>query len=77
MRQLNDFRCENQHVFEALVGTEIDTVRCSCGSPARKIISPVRFKLDGTSGDFPTAADKWARMHEDATREARKRNSAE
>jgi len=40
---------------------------------ATRIISMPRIALEGVSGDFPTAADAWARKHEEATRIANKR----
>ena len=73
---LNDFRCETGTVFERLVKSDETTVRCNCGKEAHKVITPVRFKLEGISGHFPTASDKWAKMHEQKTAEERKRNSA-
>lgn len=36
------------------------TVACEhCGGTAKRIISGVTFKLDGISGDFPTAYEQW------------------
>jgi hypothetical protein len=38
-----------------------------------RVISAPRIALEGITGDFPTAADAWARKHEEATRIANKR----
>jgi hypothetical protein len=63
MRRLYDAKCINGHVTEVF-GYADDPFRCGeCGSEAKRIISPVRTQLEGTSGDFPSASDKWARMH--------------
>jgi len=35
----------------------------------------VRSKLEGITGDFPTAYDRWAKVHEEANRQARKREA--
>ena len=67
---LHDFRCKScATVFEKLVERKErdNPVACkSCGEPSNRIQAPVRFKLEGHSGHFPTAADKWARQHEKA-----------
>jgi len=67
MKVLNDYRCECSNEFEAFARRD-DIVRCKCGRVAKRIISPVRCQLDGTSGDFPGAAMKWARQHERAAK---------
>ena len=67
-RKIFDARCtECNTVFEVFDYLDAP-VGCSCGAVAKRIISPVRCKLDGTSGDFPGAAIKWAREHERAAR---------
>lgn len=54
--------CEKKHRFEDLVEYKQrdKLIDCKyCEGKAYRIISPVRFKLDEISGDFPTAYDKW------------------
>lgn len=64
-----DFQCENGHVTEHFVKNTIRETECpECGQPSRRLISPVASKLDGTSGDFPGEALKWAKRHEKAAR---------
>lgn len=64
MRRIYDVRCTACSEVTEAFGYADDTFRCgTCGSEAKRIISPVRSKLDGTSGDFPTASQKWADMH--------------
>lgn len=64
MRKIFDVKCPDGHITEVF-GYADDPFRCGeCGSEAKRIISPVRCKLDALSGDFPDAARKWAKMHE-------------
>ena len=65
MKILVDFRCENtKEVYEKLVDSKIRTIRCACGGEAKRLISPVKCQLDGTSDGFPGAHYKWTREHE-------------
>ena len=62
---LYDFKCaECGEVSEHFAKIATKTVQCDCGGEAVKIITPVRFKLEGVSGHFPSAAMKWDRVHE-------------
>jgi putative FmdB family regulatory protein len=64
-----DFTCPNNHTTEHLVSSDTQEVTCpECGQPAKRVITGTSFKLEGTSGDFPTAADKWAKRHEKESR---------
>jgi putative FmdB family regulatory protein len=73
MRMYSDYKCEScANLFEKFVERDEDVPCPQCGSSTRRLISPVRCKLDGTSGDFPGAAMKFAKQHE---REAQKRSS--
>jgi hypothetical protein len=43
----------------------LDVVPCPlCGKPAMRKIPAPRSKLEGFSGDFPSAADKWEKRRE-------------
>lgn len=69
MRRIYDVRCTSCNEITEAFGRESDDFRCgACDSPAKRIVSPVRCKLEGTSGDFPGAAMKWAKQHERAAR---------
>ena len=73
-RRLFEFRCSNNHIEERFVGDTLLSLECSkCGEQAQRIISSVRSKLEGWSGAFPTAYDRWGRVHEEAARKARQR----
>lgn len=67
---LYDFRCPNGHgLFEAIAPMDNEGIPCpTCGAHSKSVISAVRCKLDGVSGDFPGEAMKWTRRHEQAAR---------
>jgi len=70
---LYDFKCECGHTFEAMVGMRDRTHKCGrCGQEATRMISTPTIKLEGWSGHFPTAKQKFIKMHE---REAKKTTS--
>jgi len=60
-----DFQCEDGHVTEHFVTDYSAPVRCGCGKEARRIISPVAFKLPPNSG-FPGKDMRWIAEHEKA-----------
>jgi hypothetical protein len=67
--KLYDFRCPNDHLFEALVQDDVREKDCECGQTAKRIISPIRTMfVSGVGHDsaWPTAHDKWVREHERA-----------
>ena len=68
---LYDFKCHDcNSTQEVLVLRDTDFVVCKeCQGNMTRAISPIRFKLEGHSGHFPTAASKWERQHEKAGRE--------
>lgn len=64
-----DFQCKQGHRNEQFIHSDVREIECpNCGELAVRIISPVATKLDGTSGDFPGEAIKWAKRHEKAAR---------
>lgn len=68
MRKIIDVRCKACGNVQEEFGYLDDTFRCgSCGGEAKRIISPVKCALEGTSGDFPGAAMKWEREHNNKT----------
>ena len=69
---LYDFKCSScGYLDERLVHPEQRLLNCpKCNeSTYKRVISPVRSKLDGTDPGFPDAYDKWARDHEKAGRQ--------
>jgi hypothetical protein len=73
--RLFDFRCPDGHKFEDLVKSDVTVSRCNCGLDAKRIVSPVRSKLEGISGDFPDAHDKWAKRRKQQIAHERKQYS--
>lgn len=64
MRKLEDFECLScGFKWESLVADDHDYCP-QCGEHCKKIITGCNFKLEPVSGDFPTATERWAKMHE-------------
>jgi len=77
MKILIDFQCpECKATFEKLVNTHLHSIECECGGLANKIISMPTIKLDGISGDFPSASDHWAKIREERHRVSMKKSYA-
>jgi putative FmdB family regulatory protein len=75
--RLFDFCCsECNSVFEKLVRANIREIKCECGGEAKRIISMPTVKLEGISGDFPSASDNWARIREERHRVSAKKSYA-
>lgn len=73
-KRIFEFRCVKGHVTDKFIDDEVLVVECPhCRNDASRIISTPRIALEGITGAFPTAADKWARKHEEATRVAYKK----
>jgi hypothetical protein len=77
MKRIFEFRCVKDHITEKLVDDEVRSVECPhCHNEASRIISSPRIRLEGLTGAFPSAADKWARKHEEAARAYQKKNAS-
>jgi len=77
MKRIFEFRCAKEHITEKLVDDEIRSIECPhCRNEASRIISSPRISLEGITGAFPSAFDKWARKHEEATRVAYKKQQS-
>lgn len=66
---LYEFQCEEGHLSEYFMPMkERNSIHLckSCGQEAKRIISASTITLEGITGDFPKAADKFARVHEKA-----------
>ena len=62
-----DFMCYNGHSREVFADDAVKQLECPvCGGVAHRVISKPRVKLDGVSGDFPTATAQWTRNHNQA-----------
>ena len=73
MKVLRDFRCQNGHINERFLDSEIETVPCGlCDSEATRTLGYGTIILDGTDPSLPGAWERWAN-----TREKRHRQTAE
>ena len=76
MKRMFEFRCGENHTIEKYIDEEVNAIECPfCQCMSLRIISAPRIALEGVTGDFPTAADAWAKKHEEATRIAEKRRT--
>jgi predicted nucleic acid-binding Zn ribbon protein len=72
-----DFECEEGHVNERFVHHETQHVECKdCGARAYRKVSCPNFKLEGFTGDYPTAYDDWERKRKQKLAEERKRKES-
>ena len=61
MNRFFDFRCEQGHVNEHFVDSDVRVWTCpDCSATSHRMISTPRVSLDGISGDFPGESFKWA-----------------
>ena len=62
MRRMYEFVCEDSHISEALVSSDVREISCrACGKKATRIVSAVQTKLEPFTGSFPTAYSQWNR----------------
>lgn len=75
MKQMRDFICNRcGYVQERFIEDEIEQYPCECGGMMVRIISTPSIRLEGITGAFPGAYDRWARVREERARIAAKRN---
>jgi hypothetical protein len=67
-----DFLCPRGHRVERFVDADIVENQCECGALGVRQISAPRAQLEGFSGAFPGAADKWEKNRESHMRKERK-----
>ncbi|CAB4214057.1 hypothetical protein UFOVP1457_17 [uncultured Caudovirales phage] len=75
MKRIFEFACENGHLTERLIDYESKSIRCECGETANRILSAPAFKLEGWSGNFPSAHGKFEKSHSDKLKSEQKANS--
>jgi predicted nucleic acid-binding Zn ribbon protein len=75
-RRIFEFVCENAHRTEAFVDTECHATPCKeCGAEAKRVMSAPTMRLEGCTGDFPSAADAWVRKRSEKMAQEQKANS--
>lgn len=75
MRKLFEFSCEDFHITERYVDDSIRTITCPCGKSADRIVSAPTVKLEGITGAFPGAYDRWERVRAEKLKQERKKNA--
>lgn len=76
MKILNDFKCADGHVTEALREDSVTTIVCThCGKDAIKALAAPRSNLEGFSGAFPDAYDRWTRVRAEKLKVEQKQNA--
>lgn len=75
MKIFLDFLCSScGTVTEKLINHDVTCIECpECYENAVRQISMPTVKLEGITGSFPGAADKWARVREENARIKAKR----
>lgn len=60
MYVFKDFICSLGHIEEKFLDNKLNTSKCDiCGEKSVKKQTAIRFRLNGTSGDFPSATAQW------------------
>ena len=77
-RRMFEFVCEDGHISEALVSSDVREIACrACGKNATRIVSAVQTKLEPFTGSFPTAYDAWTRKRAEHFHLERKKGNTE
>jgi DNA-directed RNA polymerase subunit RPC12/RpoP len=65
LRIMLDFKCSVcDQVDERYIDNKTEYTECSkCNSRATRLVSTPTIALEGYSGSFPSAADAWAKKH--------------
>ena len=75
MRRLFEFACDEYHITERLVDDSVRAITCQCGKNADRIVSAPNIKLEGITGAFPGAYDRWERVRAEKLKQERKQNA--
>lgn len=77
MRRIFEFLCLDNHLSEAYIDDSERMISCKeCGKDAHRIVSKPNMKLEGITGDYPTAYDAWERKRAEKLKEERKKSYA-
>lgn len=75
-KRMFEFCCEHGHITEVYIDSEVRTIACDvCDEPAERIVSKPTVKLEGVTGDFPTAYDGWERKRTEKLKQEQKKNA--
>lgn len=79
MRRIFEFACDQGHVTERYVDEQVMCIQCPhCKylAVANRIVSAPQIKLEGITGSFPGAYDRWERVRAEKLQQERKRNAS-
>lgn len=75
-RRMFEFVCEDGHISEALVSSDVREISCrACGKKATRIVSAPATKLEPFTGSFPTAYSQWNRKRAEKLAIEQKQNA--
>jgi hypothetical protein len=78
MKRMYEFMCADGHVTEHLIDDSLRTAPCKeCGANAIRILSTPRISLEGITGAFPGASDKWVKNRAEKLKQEQKKASQE
>lgn len=71
---LYEYKCSEGHVTEHItkLADRLLPVVCECGNLAHYTISAPNVRLEGITGAFPGAYDKWEKMRREKLQQERK-----
>lgn len=73
MKRIFEFLCTNDHLTEQFIDEDARTAVCrECGAEAMRQISTPRINLEGITGAFPGAADKWVKKRAEKLKQEQK-----
>lgn len=76
MKRMFEFLCSEGHESERLIDDSIRTIECpACGKDANRLVSSPQVKLEGFTGAFPDAYDRWAKVRAEKLKQERKLNA--
>jgi len=74
MRRIFEFLCPDGHLTEQYIDDSLREAPCSaCGKESKRIVSTPRVRLEGISGDFPGAYDRWERVRAEKLAQEKKK----
>lgn len=76
MKAMFEFYCSDcDSGIERFISSDIRAINCECGGTMKRQISTPTISLEGITGAFPDAHDRWARIREENARIKARKNS--
>lgn len=74
-RIMRDFKCETcGSEQERFIDTYFTEIQCECGGVAHRVVGMPVVKLEGLTGAFPGAYERWANIREANARQKAAKN---